>query len=269
MRSQLVSVPKHIRVRTFTTTPVAQSWLGSIFGKNKNRITDKRREEIIAQQDEIAAKEKSIKIRHLTKENSPEFLKQLEESKVERSSLVKNWKSRNLAPSQLEETYNDKMQLQGIVQKVYKDVLILNLKASAKTDKPKFSDFTLVDEILTQVGGVERFEQYGLENLDLRFELVKKLQSSLGIELNDYTISKCHNLKDLYVEIENVVNTRWKWERNPNAIVLRKEDFTAPNIHLSEERTEQEKMAEYQKVLQQMRAADLAHLEHVKAQETS
>lgn len=50
-----------------------------------------------------------------------------------------------------------------------------------------------------------------------------------------------------------MVNKRWKFERNPNAIVLRSEDFDAENIYLNQERNDFEKNLELQKLTQKLK----------------
>lgn len=92
-----------------------------------------------------------------------------------------------------------------------------------------------------------------MDDLSFRFQIVKSLQSKLGIDINDYIISKSHDLETLYEEIENLVNKRWKFERNPNAIVLRSEDFDAENIYLNQERNDFEKNLELQKLTQKLK----------------
>ena len=88
----------------------------------------------------------------------------------------------------------------------------------------------------------DNYKDIKLDDLSFRFQIVKSLQSKLGIDINDYIISKSHDLETLYEEIENLVNKRWKFERNPNAIVLRSEDFDAENIYLNQERNDFEKI---------------------------
>ena len=99
----------------------------------------------------------------------------------------------------------------------------------------------------------DNYKDIKLDDLQFRFEIVKSLQSKLGIDINDYIISKSHDLQSLYEEIEKIVNKRWKNERNPNAIVLRPEDFDADNIYLNQERTDYEKNLQLQKLVQKVK----------------
>lgn len=76
-----------------------------------------------------------------------------------------------------------------------------------------------------------------LYDLNRRFQVTKIAQSNLGFDLNDSTVSSCHLLDSLASNIMQMVKKRYVSERNPNGIVVRREDFSAPNIYLNSERT--------------------------------
>ncbi|CAK9436819.1 uncharacterized protein LODBEIA_P13410 [Lodderomyces beijingensis] len=227
-------IPRRTHTRSFTTTPATRSWFGDMFGRNKKKITDKTREDIISHQDELAEKEITT-IKHLTRKNSDAYYASLKANAVLPSSKVKNWKARIIPADALESAYDDKEKLRSIVSEVYEEVR--GDSGGDATGKLSFAEYRSVD----------------LGDLKFRFNLVKALQSRLGFEFNDYTVTKSHDLMTLYEEIENVVNRRWKSERNPNAIVLRPEDFTAGNIHLSEERTEKQQKQIFSTMLNQIK----------------
>lgn len=101
---------------------------------------------------------------------------------------IRNWKSvRGLHPKDLETHYSNKELLQNKINESLQNVL------GKEITREQYKDISLTD-------------------LEFRFNVVKALQSSLGIDFNDYTVSKSHDLETLYDAIENVVSTRWKNE---------------------------------------------------------
>ena len=144
---------------------------------------------------------------------------------------MKNWKfQKSLTPNDYESFYSDKSILQNIINQELKNLIQKDIIVSR-----------------------DNYKDIKLDDLSFRFQIVKSLQSKLGIDINDYIISKSHDLETLYEEIENLVNKRWKFERNPNAIVLRSEDFDAENIYLNQERNDFEKNLELQKLTQKLK----------------
>ncbi|CAX45506.1 conserved hypothetical protein [Candida dubliniensis CD36] len=225
LRSQI------IQTRSFTSITRNLSWFGDIFGKNKSSIESKqKRQDIITKQDELI-ESNSIKIHHLTFKNSDKYQSFNIESDMPNFHKLKNWKfQKSLTPENYETFYSDKSILQNIINQELKNFI----KQDQEINRDNYKDIKLDD-------------------LQFRFEIVKSLQSKLGIDINDYIISKSHDLQSLYEEIEKIVNKRWKNERNPNAIVLRPEDFDADNIYLNQERTDYEKNLQLQKLVQKVK----------------
>ncbi|CAI5757191.1 unnamed protein product [Candida verbasci] len=209
--------------RTIITSTRSLSWFGDIFGGSKN--LKQRQEKIEATQKEDLNLSESIEI--LNYQNSKEYLESIK-NKKRIDYKIKNWKILNLKPYQIESYYESKEKLQNIINEQYKALTNQDIK-------------------------YDSYETINLDDLQFRFDFIKSLESNLGFEINDYTISKSHNLKDLYIEIENQVSLRWKNERNPNSIVLRPDDFTAPNIYLNLERDDKQKQAEYNKLIAKMK----------------
>lgn len=113
----------------------------------------------------------------------------------------------------------------------------------------------IINDTYTEITGSQAGAETDLLDLELRFRFSKLLQQKLGFHISDYVLTKSHTLDILASELLAIVTTRWTSERNPNAIVLRKGDFTAPNIHLNEELTEEEQLAAYNEVLEKAREA--------------
>ncbi|KAI5967577.1 hypothetical protein CANMA_003011 [Candida margitis] len=214
--------------RSLTSSTVTRSWFGDLFGNKSSKITSQqKRSDIIEKQDDYINKE-ITKIAHLTRENSPQYLKKKQKDKLQSQFKVRDWKNvKFLHAKDLEGFYDDKVKLQNVVNQSYKDVTGTEIG---------FDDYSSID----------------LHDLKLRFAFVKHLQSNLGFELNDYVVSTSHDLISLYYEVEKVVNKRWSNERNPNAIVLRQSDFSAKNLYLNESRDEYEKHKEFTKLLKEV-----------------
>ncbi|RKP32703.1 hypothetical protein METBISCDRAFT_20973 [Metschnikowia bicuspidata] len=100
-----------------------------------------------------------------------------------------------------------------------------------------------INEVYTQIYGQSLTEQQYdtalLSDLKLRFQFCKALQQKLGFDIFDYTISRSHNVGELYAALRKNIAARWSNERNPNAIVLRAEDFSQPNVYLNKELDEE------------------------------
>lgn len=225
LRSQI------IQTRPFTSLTRNLSWFGDIFGRNKTSIESKqKRQDIITKQDELTESD-SIKIHHLTFKNSDKYQSFTIEQNMPNFHKLKNWKfQKSLTPNDYESFYSDKSILQNIINQELKNLIQKDIIVSR-----------------------DNYKDIKLDDLSFRFQIVKSLQSKLGIDINDYIISKSHDLETLYEEIENLVNKRWKFERNPNAIVLRSEDFDAENIYLNQERNDFEKNLELQKLTQKLK----------------
>lgn len=97
-------------------------------------------------------------------------------------------------------------------------------------------------------------EEVALHDLEFRFKYVKALQQKLGFDINDFTISQSHDLATLHAHLKELVETRYTSERNPNAIVLERGDFTARNVYLNEERTPAEQERAFKELVEKARA---------------
>jgi len=118
----------------------------------------------------------------------------------------------------------------------------------------------VINKTYQEVNGIELNSGYSsisLNDLEFRFKFSKLLQQNLGFDINDYVLTKSHTLDALYNELCDVISTRWTNERNPNAIVLRREDFTAPNVYLNEELSKEEQEAVYNELLEKAKEASL------------
>ncbi|KAI5954693.1 hypothetical protein KGF54_002469 [Candida jiufengensis] len=216
-----------LQKRSISSTSIAKSWFGDLFGSKKSKITRESRSDMITKQDELANKD-ITEVIHFTRENSPKYLKAKELNKLNPQFKVRDWKNnKHIKPTQIEEEYNDKLKLQNIFNKTY---------------------FTLTKETID----FDSYSNVHLKDLSFRFKFIKLLQSNLGFEINDYIISKNHSLDSLYFDIESFVNKRWKNVRNPNAIVLRNEDFTSKNIYLNETKDDYEKLKEFNKIMKEI-----------------
>ncbi|KAI3402934.1 hypothetical protein KGF56_004186 [Candida oxycetoniae] len=216
-----------LKTRSLTSSSINRSWFRDIYGRKKKSVT-----EIVSQQDKYADKE-VVTIKHLTEKNSESYLKNLEASKVLPKSKVSDWKRHATIHPMLLESFYTKEKLQRVVDETYKNLTGKDITHS-------------------------QYNTVSLNDIEFRFNLVKNLQSNLGFELNDFTVSKSHDLLTLYNSVEDFVNRRWKNERNPNAIVLRPEDFTAKNVYINEERNAFEKNKEFNKIRRQMQLAESA-----------
>ncbi|CUM63324.1 uncharacterized protein PRCAT00000895001 [Priceomyces carsonii] len=116
---------------------------------------------------------------------------------------------------------------------------------------------TIINETFQEIKGIKISEEdyvaTDLHDLQFRFKFAKLLQQKLGFNINDYTLSTSHSLSQLSNELGKVISTRWATERNPNAIVLRKEDFQAPNVYLNTERNEKQQEKLYSELVQRAR----------------
>lgn len=184
--------------------------ISDFFGRSKI-IKD-----IINRQDDFD-QPNNDKIVILNEENSNQNKKVL--LKIE----IHQWKFKNLKLKDVENTYN-RENLIKIFNETY---------------------FTLKNEIIDE----SDYKNIGLENLFFRFSFVKLLQQKLGFNINDYNVTCSHTVKELFTFFFKCVSKRWSSERNPNAIVLRKEDFKSPNIYLNEELDEKKQELKFEEYL--------------------
>lgn len=198
------------RARPFSTT-AARLLLGNLFGSKeaKNR-------ELIEKQDEYEV-DPTSKITILNKENSPSYKPFLPETDMP-GFKINQWKDRFVRAQDLESTFDAELVSQAI-NETYSEL--------------SGTSITSNDYKSTLLG-----------DLQFRFAFAKALQKKLGFDIGDYTISKSHDVEMLFAEVRRMVAHRWSSERNPNAIVLRPEDFAqSPNVYLNNERSEEEQQA--------------------------
>lgn len=201
------------------STSAPTRFIGNIFGSR-----EAKKKEIIAKQDEYEIDPES-KVVFLNKENSPSY-KPFDASEDMPDFQVKQWKHKTVRAQEIEETYT-------------KDTLAQS-----------------ISEAFQELKGESPNAETSLDDLAFRFEFVKLLQQKLGFDINDHTITRAHTVGYLTSELNKVIAHRWSNERNPNAIVLRKEDFElVPNVYLSEELTEEEQKKAYDELLAQAREA--------------
>lgn len=179
---------------------------------------------IIEKQDDFKTDPKS-KINILDKNNSPNF-QPFDAERDMPGFKVAQWKQNVVRKQDIESSYSPE-QVAQIMKETYKE-----LQGLEPTD----------------------FASTLLHDLHFRFSYFKLLQLRLGFDISDYIISRSHSLEDLHVELRKVVAHRWSSERNPNAIVLRAEDFEGvPNVYLNEELLEADQKKVYEEKLEQVR----------------
>lgn len=200
-------------------------FIGNFFGKKEV----KQREEIIKNQDDYEV-DPDTKIVILKEENSPEYKPFTPEEDMP-DFVINQWKHHVVKPQDIESTY-DSVKLSQIISQVCQEVL----------QKPTEQD---------------GFHETELSDIQQRFKFAKALQQRLGFDINDYTLSKSHNVGELFDALNKVINTRWTNERNPNAIVIRQEDFSAPNVYLNQQPSEKAQEKEFDRLADEARNASV------------
>lgn len=214
---------RRICIRLFSQT-VQRPFISNFFGSKQL----KEREDIIKNQDNYETDQES-KIVILSEENSPDY-KPFDANEEMPDFKINQWKSQIVRNKDIENSYSPEL-LQNIINKTYQEV-------SGNEINGQYSSISLND-------------------LAFRFRFSKLLQQNLGFDINDYVLTKSHTLDVLYNELCGVISTRWADERNPNAIVLRREDFTAPNVYLNEEASKAEQEDLYNELLEKAKETSL------------
>ncbi|CAH2352422.1 hypothetical protein CLIB1423_06S06084 [[Candida] railenensis] len=221
-----VRLAETINTRSFSTS-IQRPFIADLF---RDRKTLEQRNQAIAEkqqeQEENGANSTQSKIVFLNEENSPS-IKQFNVEEDMPGFKVEQWKSKLVEGKDIESTYS---------QESVKDILIksYNEVNQATPLSQDIDDLAVVD----------------LNDLQLRFQLSKQIQKNLGFDISDYIFSKSHDLHTLYGSICEIISKRWTNERNPNAIVLRSEDFSAGNIYLNEELDKYQQDKLYQELLE-------------------
>lgn len=201
------------RARLLSTTAL-RAFLGNIFSSKEAKT-----KKILETQDEYEV-DPQLKITFLTKENSSSF-KPFDVEKDLPGFKITQWKEKVVRPSELESSVTDEVLTTAINQAFL--------------------------EVTGSTTSKETYAEAKLDDLQARFRLSKALQQKLGFDIKDHIITRSHTLDYLYESLTKEVSHRWSSERNPNAIVLRPEDFEAEkNVYLNKQlsKLEQEKFFE-------------------------
>lgn len=223
------AVSRMAYVRTFTKSTTASSFITDLF---KDRKTlQQRNEMIVEKQKEETPADEGTKIVILNKQNAPGF-KPFNAEQDMPGFKIDQWKSKNVTKKDIESTYLQES-LRSIIIKSLEDV-----KQNTATSEVDFKTISLSD-------------------LEFRFQLAKKIQQNLGFDISDYIFSQSHDLETLYTNVNELIASRWTNERNPNAIALRAEDFSAGNVYLNEQLDEAQQQRLYKKLLNDANKASL------------
>lgn len=198
-------------------------FLGNLFGSREA----KKHEELIEKQDDYTVDADS-KIVILDEANSPNH-KPFDAEADMPGFEVKNWKFTKVQQKDIETTY---------------DIDSVN-----STLITTYNELANASEQVSDLGSIK------LNDLNFRFKYSKLLQQNLGFDISDYVFSTSHDLQTLSDNLNQIINTRYVNERNPNGIVLRDEDFTAPNVYLNNELSDFEKEKFYEEILAKAKEA--------------
>lgn len=209
-------------IRQFSTT-APRLFLGGLFGTK-----EAKKKEIIENQDDYEVDPES-KIVILNEENSPQYQPFVAEEAMP-DFKINQWKFTQVHPEDIESSISSE-KLTTVISEAYHE-----LKGET-VDQSQYSHISLTD-------------------LQFRFKLAKLLQQKLGFDIKDHTLTRSHTLAYLHKELSQVISSRWSSERNPNAIVLRPEDFEkVQNVYLSNERTQDEQKKAFDELVEKARGA--------------
>lgn len=212
-------------IRPFSTS-APRLFLGNLFGTK-----EAKKQEIIQKQDDYEVDPNS-KIVILSEENSPLYKPFVAEEAMP-DFKIGQWKSTQVRSEDIESSFSTE-KLSQVFNDTYQQ-----LKGEAISES-QYKDITLTD-------------------LQFRFQYAKLLQQNLGFDINDHTLSRAHDVDYLFGELKKVISERWSSERNPNAIVLRPEDFqNVQNVYLSNELTQEEQKKAFDELVEKAKqSADL------------
>lgn len=209
-------------IRPFSTS-VPRLFLGNFFGTK-----EAKKKEIIQNQDDYEV-DPSSKIVILNKENSPEYRPFVAEEAMP-DFKINQWKFTQVLPEDIEASYSGET-LTQIISQSYNEL------KGEQISKDQYKDISLGD-------------------LEFRFQLAKLLQQKLGFDIKDHTLTRAHTLEYLHRELGKLISHRWTSERNPNAIVLRPEDFKLVlNVYLSHERSLEEQKKAFEELVEKAKEA--------------
>lgn len=223
-----------VNTRALHSTNPVQSFLGNWFNRKKSSdepaAPKREKKDIIKDQDNYEV-DPNAKIVVLNKSNSPKYEK-FKISTHMPDFKINQWKVKSIKPKEIESTYTSNDLIQ-IINQVH---LQLNKEGSGEVTMDTLKDNKLTD-------------------LSYRFKFTKELQRLLGFDISDYILTKAHDLDILFKEVDGVIKSRTKNERNPNDIALRPEDFTAPNIYFNEELSEFEQSRKFKDLVEKARGS--------------
>ncbi|CAH6719447.1 hypothetical protein CLIB1444_02S08768 [[Candida] jaroonii] len=208
--------------RLIHTSKPRLSLLSDWFGQKKTSEPVKPQEpkvkkDLIKDQDDFETSQS--KIVFLNRDNSPNIKKFNAEVDMPDFKIT-TWKSKNLTRQEIENSYDAN----------YINSKLLDIYKSLKNEEP-----TLNTE---------------LSDLSFRFQYAKTVQSELGIDIPDLSLTKSHTISILNDEILNIISKRFKSERNPNDINLRPEDFNASNVYVNQELNEAQQAKKFKELVE-------------------
>lgn len=216
-------------VRRTLSTLAPRSFLDNFFGSR-----EAKKKEIIAEQNDYEI-DPALKITILNKLNSPDFKPFNKETDMP-DFKIKQWKDQIVPLSNLSATYTTEL-LESKINSAYENLTSKTINSKIYKDTP-------------------------LSDLEFRFNFAKLLQQKLGFDISDYTLSRAHDVEYLYGELKKTVASRWSNERNPNAIVLKQEDFASVgNVYLNNELTESEQQKRLRMLLAEAKKQDTKPVE--------
>ncbi|GBL47802.1 hypothetical protein CJI97_004092 [Candidozyma auris] len=180
---------------------------------------------LVEKQDELKPTSKS-KVVFLNEKNSPNY-KAFDPERDTPGFRVNQWKDKVVQRKEIEGSYTAE-EVTNIMNETFEEL---------------------------QGSRPSSFDGKDLHDLEFRFKYCKRLQQKLGFDLSDYLITRSHSLQDLLEEVKMMVTHRWSSERNPNAVVLRPEDFAdAPNVYLNRELSEKAQQKLFKQKLKEAQA---------------
>lgn len=208
--------------RLIHTSKPRLSLLSDWFGQKKTELSKppapKIKKDLIKDQDDFETSQQ--KIVFLNRDNSPNIKKFNAEIDMP-DFKINQWKSKSLTREEIEKSYDEK----------FINSKLLDIYKTLKNEEP-----TLDTE---------------LSDLNFRFQYVKSVQSELGIDIPDLSLTKSHTISILNDEILNIITKRFKSERNPNDINLRPEDFSASNVYVNQELNEAQQAKKFKELVEE------------------
>ncbi|QEL58058.1 hypothetical protein CJJ09_000089 [Candidozyma auris] len=160
---------------------------------------------LVEKQDELKPTSKS-KVVFLNEKNSPNY-KAFDPERDTPGFRVNQWKDKVVQRKEIEGSYTAE-EVTNIMNETFEEL---------------------------QGSRPSSFDGKDLHDLEFRFKYCKRLQQKLGFDLG-LSHHQVTQFAGLVGRSKMMVTHRWSSERNPNAVVLRPEDFAdAPNVYLNRE----------------------------------